>query len=210
MTLKEIIESRRSIRQYRPEKIERSLLEELIEMAICAPSASNAQGWRFFIVDESTLIQKMALLVQEHVDQIASRISAPFLPAFQNYGNYFVRFAEAPAVIIPVYRSLTLLSQMLTETLPENLQKNIQDMEENSGIVSVSLAIQNLMLYAHHLGLGSSCMTGPLVASQELLDFLKIPKLWKISALIPLGYPAETPTLTSRKSVKSVIRWVSP
>ena len=43
------IENRRSIRKYKPNKIERKLIEEIIYSASLAPSAKNRQPWKFIV-----------------------------------------------------------------------------------------------------------------------------------------------------------------
>lgn len=59
MNLQEVIRGRRSIRKFRKEKVPRELLTQLIEAAIWAPSASNAQAWRFVIATETDHIRKL-------------------------------------------------------------------------------------------------------------------------------------------------------
>jgi nitroreductase len=81
-------------------------------------------------------------------------------------------------------------------------------MEASSGLIGTSLALQNLLLVAHELGLGASGMTGPLVARRELRALLEVPDSWEIAALVPLGYPDESPPPTERKSAEKVTRWL--
>ncbi len=192
-----LLRSRRSIRQFTGQCPSRKLVEELIELAITAPSASNNQPWRFFVSDQRDLIEQMAVAVERAVDQAAQGRQE-----FRSYGDYFVRFRAAPVVIVPAFRPLTLLSQM-AESTPE-----IDRLELYSGLASTSLAVQNLLLAAHHRGLGASCMTGPLLAAPQLERMLGIPKGWNMALLIALGYAAEEPSPSSRKSPASVLRWV--
>ena len=91
--------------------------------------------------------------------------------------------------------------------MTEEDRETIRVMEFNSGLISTSLAVQNLMLYAHSLGLGTSCMTGPLVAVREIKALLQIPESWQVAACVPVGYPAEAPQPVARKPVAAVVRW---
>ncbi len=50
-----LIESRRSIRKYLPQPVERKKIEACLEAARLAPSAQNAQSWRFLVIDEPGL-----------------------------------------------------------------------------------------------------------------------------------------------------------
>ena len=208
MTLEDAIRLRRSIRRYGADKPARELIERLLEMAVHAPSASNKQPWRFFVVNERATIERMAQAVEAAVARIASHIEPRFGEAFRAYGDYFVRFREAPVVIVPAFRELVVLSSLVDAATSAADRETIRIMEFNSGLISTSLALQNLMLYAHAIGLGSSCMTGPLVAAGEIKALLGIPESWHIAACVPVGYPAEAPQPVGRKSVDTVVRWV--
>jgi nitroreductase len=205
--IEEIIRSRRSVRRFKPEAPARDVLEQLIEMAILAPSASNKQPWRFFIVTDKATIELMATAVQKAVDRIVTHVRSDFMDAFRAYGNYFVRFREAPVVIVPAFRELEVLSNLVDATVTPEDRERIASMEFNSGLISTSLAVQNLMLFAHSIGLGTSCMSGPLLAADDLKRVLEIPESWRIAALIPTGFPDEEPTAPVRKPAGAVIRW---
>jgi nitroreductase len=159
-------------------------------------------------VDDRALIGALADAVQKAVDETTGKLVKDFAGAFSDYAGYFVRFREAPALIVPAFKSLTVLSNLVESALTAEEEKRIGEMELFSGLISASLAIQNLMLCAHSLGLGTSCMTGPLLAEGELKILLDIPPAWRIAAFIPVGYPAETPAPVARKSAESVMRWV--
>ena len=57
--LEECLCVRRSIRQFTDQPVERTIIQTLLEMAILAPSASNRQPWRFIILDDPVLVQKI-------------------------------------------------------------------------------------------------------------------------------------------------------
>jgi len=207
--IEDLIRSRRSVRRYKRDKPGREVIEKLIEVAVCAPSASNKQPWRFFIADDPATIGRMAQAVQQAVERIARHVEPAFMDAFRAYGDYFVRFREAPVVIVPAFKELVVLSNLVDADTSRDDSATIRTMEFNSGLISTSLAIQNLMLYAHSIGLGTSCMTGPLVALHEIKAILEIPESWGIAAFVPVGYPDEAPAPVARKPVQAVIRWTS-
>jgi nitroreductase len=161
--------SRRSVRRFRPEAPPRELIERILESAVTAPSASNKQPWRFLVVRNLRTIEAMAVAVRAAVDWIAQAIDPDFETSFRAYGDYFTRFENAPVVIVPFFRSL--------------------------------LAIQNLLLSAHASGLGASGMTGPLVVADRIRELLSVAPSWEIAALIPIGYPDESPEPTHRRPV---------
>ena len=206
--LEALMRSRRSVRRFKPEPIPPDIVDKLIEMAITAPSASNKQPWRFFIIEDPDIITRLATEVRQANQKIKNHIEPEFIGAYEKYGDYFTRFEKAPLLIVPIFSELLTLSHLLEGELPEPGRTNVETMEFNSGLVSVSLAIGNILLYAHALGLGASCMSGPMVALDKIKEILKIPVSWHMAAMIALGYPEETPAPVERKSAGSVIRRV--
>lgn len=204
----ELMKSRRSVRRFKPEPPPRDAIEKLLEAAVSAPSASNKQPWRFLVVTDRALVKRLADAVRGSVETIAAHVEPSFAASFRAYGDYFTRFEDAPVVIVPLYRSLTVLSNMVDAGLPKAARGHIELMENNSGLIGTALAMQNLLLMAHSLGLGASGMTGPLVALGALREILDVPASWQVAALIPVGFPAEEPAPTARKPAAAVTRWL--
>ncbi len=209
--LLELMRTRRSLRRFTHETPPKELISSLIEAAITAPSASNKQPWRFYVIRNAVLIKAMADAVQQAVDRIVPRLDATAARQFAEYGRYFVRFVDAPVVIAPAFRPLQMLSHLLdgtSDTAKDEIDAAVANMETLSGVVSTSLAIQNLLLAAHASGLGASCMSGPLLAARALEPLIGIASGWKLTCLIPLGYPDEAPAPPVRKSSGTVTRWI--
>jgi nitroreductase len=59
MTFLELARRRQSVRSYLPEPIQRDKIERCLEAARLAPSASNAQPWRFVVADEPQLVREL-------------------------------------------------------------------------------------------------------------------------------------------------------
>jgi len=204
----ELMKSRRSVRQFKPEPPSREQIERLIEAAITAPSASNKQPWRFLVVTNREVIVRLAAAVRESVDRIASHVEPSSEQAFRSYGDYFTRFETAPVVIVPIFKSLTVLSNLIDDRLSQSERERIAVMERNSGLMGAAMAMENLLLVAHEMRLGASGMTGPLVASDRIREILDIPPSWDIAAFIPVGFEAEAPPATGRKPADQVTRWI--
>lgn len=202
--LHELLSMRRSVRRFKPDALPRALIASLIASAVTAPSASNKQPWRFLVVQRREMIDAMAAAVRDAVERMARSIDPGFEASFRAYGDYFTRFEAAPVTIVPLFRPFTILSNMVVD----GDVRAIRTMERDSGLIGTSLAMQNLLLAAHAAGLGASGMTGPLIAVDELRALLRVPPSWEIAALIPIGYPDETPPQTARKSPESVTQWI--
>jgi nitroreductase len=200
--------ARRSVRRFRSDVPDRAVIESVLASAVTAPSASNKQPWRFLVVKNRETIARLAAAVRAAVDRVAIAVEPEFEPSFRAYGDYFTRFEHAPLVIVPIFRPLTILSNLTGPRLGADDRERVQTMERDSGLIGTSLALQNLLLAAHAAGLGASGMTGPLVAADVIREILRVPASWHIVALVPVGYADEAPAPTTRKSALQVTEWI--
>ncbi len=203
-----LLRSRRSVRAFQPQAPPAELIESILEAATTAPSASNKQPWRFFVVQDRAVIAQMSQAVADETARIAQLIPESSVASFESYGGYFTRFAEAPVVIVSIHRGARVLSHLVDDALDDSARQRVTALERDSGLVGASLALMNLLLAAHAAGLGASAMTGPLIAEHRLRQILEVPASWEIVALVPLGYPDEQPAATKRKRLSAVTRWI--
>lgn len=71
--------------------------------------------------------------------------------------------------------------------------------------VDVAIAIDHITLAATREGLGT-CWIGAFL-QEEVKKILKIPKEYKVVALLPLGFPADSPRAKERKSLKELVSY---
>jgi len=84
----DIIKTRRSIRKFKPEKIEDSTIEKIIEMGTWAPSGLNNQPWRFVIVKGKETKDKLAQQTKySHIIENAPVCGHRGLPAKYAFGH---------------------------------------------------------------------------------------------------------------------------
>jgi nitroreductase len=126
----ELITSRQSDRKYSSKQIEKEKLERIVEAGRMAPSACNAQPWKFIVVTEPDLINR-----------IAEASSARLLGM-----NSFVN--QAPALII-VVREKPNFSSMAGAIVKS----------KDYSLIDIGIASQNICLQATAEGIGS-CMIG--------------------------------------------------
>jgi nitroreductase len=72
-------------------------------------------------------------------------------------------------------------------------------------IVDTTIAMQNMVLAASALGIGS-CWIGAF-SENKVKKLLKIPDKWKVVALVTLGYPAEQPKPRKKKPFEDLFRF---
>lgn len=206
--LLEILRGRRSVRRYKLDAVPRAELEAILEAAVLAPSASNKQPWRFLVVETRATIDALARAVRSATEEALTRAPESSKDALRAYGDYFTRFEEAPTVIVPICRALHVLSTLIRSDSADALDDAAVRMESQSGVIGASLALGNMLLMAHALGLGASAMTGPLIAEPRLREILEVPTGWTILAFMPVGIPDEERPPTDRKPAERVTRWL--
>ena len=179
MEVQEAIKKRRSIRKYLAKEVPDDLINELIEAARLAPSAYNAQPWKFFIVKDAELKQK---LKKENI------FKQPFI-------------YESPVIIICCANPDVYPKERM-----ESVYSNPSVIAGEVGAVrDLSIACQNLVLRATELGLGT-CYIG-LVNREKIKtkEILNIPKNYVVAFTIITGYPDENPKPTPRKNPEEII-----
>jgi nitroreductase len=207
--LAELIKRRRSIRVWKDRSVDEGLLLQAIELATYAPNGGNQQNWKFYLIRNKGIINSTADAVQTSADYIAS------LPEAKAFGEMFTGmtqragfFRNAPFLIAVAARQYqSPIDQVLAareKSDPKAYQmlqwRNIAD----SRIQSVAAAIAYLLLVLHQMGLGAVWMTGPLQAKGDIESLLKVPPEMDVVALIPVGYPGESPVLKERRPLREV------
>lgn len=208
MYLKEllkIIKERRSIREFTKAKIYDEDIRILIDAARYAPSNSNRQAWKFIILWNDKIKSEIAEAVKEKTVKIKQGIEdKERLEMFGDYAKYFLVFSRATVVIFVLYKTgLSIVDHVLSGV---DAGAGVRKVE--SELISVSMAIQNLLLAAHAMGLGACCMTSPLIAYEEIKKILDIRPPFEIAALIPLGKYEKQPGPVARKKVDRIIEMV--
>jgi nitroreductase len=199
--LLKIIGERRSIREFTQESISDEEIHLLLEAAHLAPSNSNRQAWKFLVVKNLSIKRNMAEAVEKKILNIRQALNEQdLIESFDNYTRYLTFFQNAPLIIIALFKQ----SFSFLEDLLKKINLASADRKVNSELMSVSMAIQNLQLAAHTLGIGTCCMTGPLIAANEIKNILDVRPPFEIAAIIPVGRYSTLPTATSRKNIKSI------
>jgi len=126
----ELIRSRQSDRKYSSREVEKDKLDRIIEAGRIAPSACNAQPWKFIVVTDPELIRKLA-------DAASAKLIGM---------NLFV--GQAPALIVVVREKPNITSK---------IGGTVKD--KDYSLIDIGIASENICLQAKAEGLGS-CMLG--------------------------------------------------
>jgi coenzyme F420-0:L-glutamate ligase / coenzyme F420-1:gamma-L-glutamate ligase len=184
------IRTRRSIRKYQPKAVSQEVVTEVLETAGLAPSAHNAQPWRFIVLTDSSLKRELAEAMAKSWAADMAKDSIKIDKEMRN--SKVERFSAAPTLIL----ACSTIEDM--NIFPD---KNRQSIERDLALQSLGAAMQNLLLAIHAKGLGACWFCAPAFCKQTVRTSLNIPEGVEPQALVALGYPAEKPHLPPRKTL---------
>lgn len=185
-----VLLGRRSVRRFLPDPVPPEIIAALLEAACAAPSAHNAQPWRFAVLGSAEARQGLAqaLAIEFRRDLLADGLEAAEVEAQVQRSQ--ARIGAAPLAI------LLCLEASAVDAYPDAPR---QEAARQMAVQSASLAGGNLLLAAHALGLGAVWMCAPLFAPQAAAAALCLPAGWQPQALILLGRPAQAGKPTARR-----------
>lgn len=182
------LRKRRSVRSYDPRPVPRENLNAIIEAGNDAPSSMNSQPWRFVVVEDREVHQKLLRIALPNAKKIFDPIKEKD-PT--RYDAIMKRFAESED---PVYYSAPVIIFVIGQGIYADH--------------SCPLACQNMMLAAYSLGLGTCWVgLGAMIADNaEARKLLDLKDDEKIFGPIIIGYPKEYPEPPRKKDPE--VRWV--
>lgn len=168
----ETIMTRRSVRQYKPQAVEREKMQTIVECGINAPNAMNKQPWEVRVVDNADYINGVTELYKKANPKAAED------PAFKNI------FRNAPTVVFIGH-----------DTKSESSPFDCGLLAENMMISAWSMGIGSCCL-----GSPARFMKTPEAA--EYLQKLGFSEGYELLYCIGFGYPDEAPAAKPREAVK--------
>jgi nitroreductase len=188
----EAIYTQRAVRAFKPDPVPDEVIHKLIEAATKAPSGSNRQGWKFLVIRDVELKRKIG----EYYN----------LARESRYGG-----GAAPVSNVPPRRQAA--SNYMAEHMHEVPVLILACIEHDGGPSTMSRggsiypAVQNLLLAARGLGLGSVITSLHKRYEDEVKALLGIPDNVETAALLPIGYPARRSPYgsTTRAPVEEVM-----
>ncbi len=196
MPLDEAMATQRAIRRLRADSVDDALVLRLIELALKAPTGSNAQAWEFIVVRDPTIKSAIGRLnrLAWAFSSRAGRKSARTDPkSVRNRGAVQWQadhFDEIPVIVVACLKGLYLpFFHVLAATY----------------FGSIFPSVQNLLLAARAANLGAALTTFPLWNTIALRRILGLPWGTTPCAVIPLGWPLGRYGPTTRRPVGDVV-----
>ncbi len=176
MTAKECIKGRRSIRKFADTPVSRDLIADIVETASYAPSWKHTQITRYIAVEG------------ELKDKIADECTS----AYAKNGEII---KNAPMLIAVTFiKNRSGFERDGSYSTPK---------EGGWQMFDAGVASEAFCLAAYEQGLGTVIMG--IFDEAKAASLLEVPEERELVALIPIGYPAESPAAPKRKSVEELL-----
>ena len=168
MSLFDAIHTQRSVRHFSTKPVDEELVDAILEAAIRAPSAGNRQPWHFIVIRDREAKRRLGQWYLDSWRHMVAAIGDAASESYRSGGDLARQMKDIPVLILACVNQGA--STMGSSIYP---------------------AVQNLMLAARALGLGTVLTTNHMRFEQEVKAFLGIPEDVDTAALIPIGYPVE-------------------
>jgi nitroreductase len=170
----DLVRSQRACRSFTDEPVPDDLVERVLEAATFAPSAENRQPWVFVVVRDAATRDRIGRLTRA---------------AWEEGGRAFAERRLDPALLADVDRGATggISAAPVLVVVGADLERCLAATVASSTFP----AVQNLLLAASALGLGSALTTLTTAHADELRTVVGLPDQVQPVAVVPLGYPVK-------------------
>ena len=190
MDFREVIENRRTVRQFLDKSVEPAVLKRILAAGFAAPTWNHKRNWHYIVLGKGADKETVFAFAKKTADKFDAEryltIPRPY-PVTLGQKMYahamprqFSMLAEAPVVVIPVFQARKVVGGSFSALNP---------------FATVWCAIENIFLAATAEGLACSMRIPMDEEHEEVKRKLKVPATYRMPVFIGIGYadPAETP-----------------
>ncbi|MFZ5779147.1 MAG: nitroreductase family protein [Pseudomonadota bacterium] len=200
----EIMETNRAMRRLKPDPVPDELVEKILRAGICAPNGGNTQKWRFLVIKDPAVKKAVQVLYKKAFDEVI--------------GPRYLTSAPPPGVTKEKYLRQHAAVEYLTDHFHEApvwIVACLEDGPTPNRMAGASIypAVQNMVLAARALGLGTTLTTRHMLFEKEADAALGLPDGVHSYAILPIGYPMGKFGPVGRAPLSEVVyrdRWGEP
>lgn len=192
MNLDDAIKKRKSCRSYTQRELTESQLRKILTAACYAPSPKNRQPWRFVVLRKQNKKDFLKIIHNSFSDNSTSYLYEQKLNEINTEKESYRIMKEADSIIL-VFNSYSSVEVLGKEDA----------FFDCANIQAIGAAIQNMILKATELGIGSLWICDIFSSYQQICE--QYCKNGQLIAAVALGYPIETRGRTTRKSLNEMI-----
>ncbi len=184
------IRRRRSVRRYTDRPVDDADVDELLRLALLAPTGGMAQAWSILVVREPERRAALAELIirggAEYFRLVRPAAAGTSPEEHAEWARGYARQALGTYPDVPVWIVGLLVPR---DVFPPDRRA----LERDADMVSVGFMIENLMVAARAKGLGTVPTVFQWFVEDEFRALLGLPPEVEVPLVTPLGYPEEFP-----------------
>ncbi len=187
----EAIRKRRSVRRYTDKPVSDADVEELVRLALIAPSGGMSQAWSIIVVRSDAGRAKMAdLITRGGAEYFRTVRPAAEGTSPDEHAEWAKGYAGTVLETYPKVPVWILALRVPRGKMPADQAK----WERDTDMTSVGFMVENLLVAARAKGLGTVPTVFQWYVEDEFREAFAIPDEVEIPLVTPLGYPEEFPT----------------
>lgn len=195
LTALDVIFTRRSVRLYRPQPLDRETIRGLIDAAVQAPTAMHTEPWAFVVVHDRAMLKRYSDQAKRALaDEMTTH---PDVHAIVNPAAAHAFRQQLASPEFDIFYGAAALIVICGKPAGSFVAADCW------------LAAENLMLAATAMGLGTCCIGSvlPILTSPDVRHELAIPDGYDVVAAIVVGVPTDGATPDSTRKEPHILSW---
>ena len=196
------------MRRYTDEPVDEEEILTCLRAAMQAPSGGNIQPWQFLVVTEPDLRRGVGEIYRRAYGRYEPAMLKA-MPPFRSADDEaaFVRTRDASRYLAEHLGEAPALVLFLMPDITMTLEDEEGPLDVGTPYASIYPAVQNFILAARSLGIGTALTTVHRVYQDEVRSLLEIPDRYQTVALVPMGRPRGKWGVAPRRPLEKVTNW---
>lgn len=204
----EAINTTRAVRRFTTEPVTDAEITACIRAATQGPSGGNIQPWQFLVVTDPATKRALGDVYRRAYSRYEPALLQA-MPPFRSaeHKASFERMTQASRHLAEHLGDAAALVLFLMPNISMSLQDDGGTLDVGTPFASVYPAVQNFMLAARALGIGTTLTTVYRIYQNDVRTICAIPDRYEVVALIPMGRPQKPFRVGRRRAAEQLTHW---
>lgn len=198
----------RAMRRFTDEPVADADIERCLAAAVQAPSGGNIQPYQFLVATDPEVKSALGDIYRRAYDRYEPAVLAQFPPFTdpEAEARHHRNWRLSRELAESIWRAPVLILVLMPK-VAMTVRDDEGAMDVGPTYASVYPAVQNLVLAARSLGLGTCLTTVFRIYEAEVREVCGIPDRYEVVALLPLGHPVGRWGVAPRRPAPTLTSW---